>query len=392
MDTTTRKLMLCKLMISPVYNVGGDRDLEVYHDLFPKQLPFLLVLMYKTEADETDMAWGTFAEDALAECKQRDAFHAEYVRLEGNIIFLIQNTRDTEEAFLTTVCDWVNTVLEWEQGQSIYSCISGISTEISNLPILYSQVIHTLQMMIFSASKTRLWLPSQMVADRNAPSVYNKELNQRLFQKLIHYDFEAALECLHETVRCATENVNTDIGRFKEELFFLLETAAYMLGFRINKANQMPDISPAFMGDFVKAQTAAELVEIAERFIGTMREMLNINKGGSVDISAVLRYIENNYGDPTVTATAIAAKFHKNLAHLSRQFKYEMNINLSTYLRRFRLDRAKQLLWNTDLTIDQIAGMTGWSSSKTFYRVFQDQEGTTPKRYRITVRSENSNI
>ena len=389
MDTTSKRLMLSKLLVSQDYHVGGSNDQAVFNSLFSAPHSRLLVLFHSAAEDTKSAAivWKDCAEHLLSVLECEYSLRAEFTLMDSNGIFMIENSVNMEsDAFLQSVFHWAD--LWIQQNPSVCGCISGVSTEISELPILYSQVTHSLQMMVFSASQTRLWLPTQLGADRNAPSVYTKELNQRMFQKLIHYDFEAAREYLRETVQCAAKSDHMDIDRFKEQLFFLLETAAYMLGFRINKADQMPMISPAFMGDFFKAQTADELLSIGECFIQTVQETLNIGKGGSVHISSVIRYIENNYADPTVSATTIAQKFNKNLAQLSRQFKSEMNINLSVYLRQFRLSCAKQLLLDTDLTIDQIAVMTGWVSSKTFYRTFQEQEGITPKRYRYASRAE----
>lgn len=73
---------------------------------------------------------------------------------------------------------------------------------------------------------------------------------------------------------------------------------------------------------------------------------------------------------------------HLNPAYLSRLFKQETGTNLSDYITEARMDRAKQLLLQTELKIYDIARLSGYQSPKHFMLVFKQQFGVSPTTYR----------
>lgn len=68
--------------------------------------------------------------------------------------------------------------------------------------------------------------------------------------------------------------------------------------------------------------------------------------------------------------------------HLSLLFKRETGLSYSEYLTRLRLDRACRLLDNPDLSIREIAEMSGFSDPDYFSRFFKQNMGMRPGEYR----------
>ena len=52
------------------------------------------------------------------------------------------------------------------------------------------------------------------------------------------------------------------------------------------------------------------------------------------------------------------------------------------FITHYRLRRAMILLADTDETVDAIAELCGFSSTRTFYRRFHDEVGMSPTEYR----------
>jgi transcriptional regulator GlxA family with amidase domain len=69
-------------------------------------------------------------------------------------------------------------------------------------------------------------------------------------------------------------------------------------------------------------------------------------------------------------------------AHFARSFKNAFGIPPHRYLLTRRMERAKALLRDTDLTITEIAFQTGWNSLGTFGRIFRDITGESPSELR----------
>jgi AraC-like DNA-binding protein len=69
-------------------------------------------------------------------------------------------------------------------------------------------------------------------------------------------------------------------------------------------------------------------------------------------------------------------------AHFARSFKQAFAVPPHRYLLTRRIERAKALLRDTDLSITEIAFQTGWQSLGTFGRVFRDVTGESPSELR----------
>jgi transcriptional regulator GlxA family with amidase domain len=69
-------------------------------------------------------------------------------------------------------------------------------------------------------------------------------------------------------------------------------------------------------------------------------------------------------------------------AHFARSFKEAFGVPPHRYLLTRRLERAKALLRDTELSITEIAFATGWNSLGTFGRTFRDVTGESPGELR----------
>src|SRR5688572_12150361 len=69
-------------------------------------------------------------------------------------------------------------------------------------------------------------------------------------------------------------------------------------------------------------------------------------------------------------------------AHFARSFKEAFGVPPHRYLLTRRIERAKALLRDTELSITEIAFETGWMSLGTFGRTFRDVTGESPGELR----------
>lgn len=122
----------------------------------------------------------------------------------------------------------------------------------------------------------------------------------------------------------------------------------------------------------------SELINILKEY----QEYL-IGKSCLYSISAQVRkYIEENFHDPSLSVNTLGDRFDLSPSYLSKIFKDENEISIPDYISKVRIDNAKELLRNTDKTIQKIAEETGFLSSSVFIRVFKKMEGITPGAYR----------
>ena len=94
-----------------------------------------------------------------------------------------------------------------------------------------------------------------------------------------------------------------------------------------------------------------------------------------------MAYIHARYADP-VTREEIANQVGISADYLTDCFRQELGITPITYIRRYRIRQACDLLRNTDQSITQIALAVGFSDGAHFTRTFQREMATTPRAYR----------
>lgn len=63
-------------------------------------------------------------------------------------------------------------------------------------------------------------------------------------------------------------------------------------------------------------------------------------------------------------------------------FKKETEMNFSDYLKKIRIDNAKNMLLDTEQTVEDISYAVGYSDIKYFSRLFKKLTGLTPTEFR----------
>ena len=82
-----------------------------------------------------------------------------------------------------------------------------------------------------------------------------------------------------------------------------------------------------------------------------------------------------------ITRESVASHFMLNPSYLSRLFQ-KHGEGFNSYLRRLRLEQARHMLEQQDLTIDEISYRCGFNSTGYFIKTFANAYGTTPGFYR----------
>ena len=118
--------------------------------------------------------------------------------------------------------------------------------------------------------------------------------------------------------------------------------------------------------------------------LGTVLEELTFSAaehGDDPDLaSRILLHINDTYRDGFSLA-AMAAAFGYSESHLSHCFKENFSIGLNRYVNLLRLRYAMTLLTEKQCSITVCAMESGCGSMRSFYRVFSEEMGCTPKQW-----------
>jgi AraC family transcriptional regulator len=103
-------------------------------------------------------------------------------------------------------------------------------------------------------------------------------------------------------------------------------------------------------------------------------------------LRAVVEYIEE-YLDACPTLAQMAAVVRLNPYHFARQFKAATGLPPHQYVIARRVERAKQLLQGSALSLAEVALRAGFSDQSAFCRHFKRLVGVTPRRFGMSSRT-----
>lgn len=101
----------------------------------------------------------------------------------------------------------------------------------------------------------------------------------------------------------------------------------------------------------------------------------------SIYVEKAIRYIYENY-DKAIKISDIASLISINESYLQRLFKLSAGTTITAFLLDVRMAKAKSLIKDTDIKIDEINQFVGISSKPYFYSCFRKKYGMTPLEYR----------
>ena len=104
-------------------------------------------------------------------------------------------------------------------------------------------------------------------------------------------------------------------------------------------------------------------------------------------VQNAINYMQLNYQDPNITMKGLAEELGVSSVTLSVEFKNEMDITPFSYLNNIRIEKAKELLLNTDMLVKEVRNAVGFCDERVFERRFKKNTGMTPGQYRSQKKS-----
>lgn len=93
-------------------------------------------------------------------------------------------------------------------------------------------------------------------------------------------------------------------------------------------------------------------------------------------------YITENYADSSLSLQDVSAHVGIHSSYLSELFGDVAKQPFTDYLNNYRVDKSKQMLANTGLTVKEIGFRCGFNSAQNYIRVFKRITDMTPGQYR----------
>lgn len=177
------------------------------------------------------------------------------------------------------------------------------------------------------------------------------------------------------------ENGSGDIPIFKDHSHFCKFSFCDGLGKALENVceafreqSSKDEFSTALL-DFALAQF---YVVLSKFYSKSIKDEVSLEQGVVVE---VIKYI-NNHIEEELNLEAVAERYNVSTRYMRKYFNKYLGMNCTQYISLLRIARAKEMLWNTDKSITDIAMNTGFNSSQYFSRVFNKYTNMTPLEYR----------
>jgi len=123
--------------------------------------------------------------------------------------------------------------------------------------------------------------------------------------------------------------------------------------------------------------------KVTEYFLKAVRhEKKNVSTRSGKLVEDVKAYIAAHYMEPDLCIADISRELLINQTYLRSMFKDEMQITISEYLTKYRMQLALDLIQHTDDKFFVISEKVGYSDVSYFGKSFKKYYGVTPKEYR----------
>ena len=112
------------------------------------------------------------------------------------------------------------------------------------------------------------------------------------------------------------------------------------------------------------------------------------NEPKNPHVSNALKFINDNISSP-LSLDDICRAIHLSKSYTTRIFKKEMNLTLSDYINQRKLEIAKSMLTNDDISLQNIATSLGYENYCYFSKIFKESYGLSPLNMKKEIEKNN---
>ena len=196
--------------------------------------------------------------------------------------------------------------------------------------------------------------------------------------------FVICFECQSHTLKFIKEEV---FSSEEDELYCIMKIIKECTRTFIMNENEHLEVisSPSFGGQ------QAIILQLEYMLIGLLRRRISERQTDVILLSGdkfyrdlvdiFIEYLKNHLGEK-ITLDKVCERFNYSRSFVCKIFKEQTGVSLITYINRLKIDEAQRLLKETDMTVNEISNILGFSEAKYFGAVFKRQIGLSPQAYR----------
>ncbi|MDD6885007.1 MAG: helix-turn-helix domain-containing protein [Eubacteriales bacterium] len=303
------------------------------------------------------------------------------------------NILTLERSFENAILLIMNTIHEWDGAEHLDALMkklisSGIGEilvvgagrvydKFSDIAQSYTEAMIAMEQLRFRGACGLITYEDSLRSDASGIASEMKEKRLQLVQHIRQGNEKMALELLQSIGAGISSNQHSYVS--SRCAVFDIANAVVHVAYELSETDFDAEIERVLRMHGVK-QTMHDLAQLTTslcRYIAQMRRDSGKQMGQDM-----LAYVTQNFAKPDISLDAVAEHFHLSSFYVSRFFSQYAGITFREYITGLRIDRAKSLLWDTDLPVRDIVAQIGYLDPSTFSKRFKQIVGITPGEYR----------
>ncbi len=302
-------------------------------------------------------------------------------------------------------------VLKGNENKLLIICLN--ANEINNFETVYSQLIRSLNLVFsidviigigrkykniedlkLSYEEANQSLDYQLLDGSNRVIIYRENsLSHKVDERVIYGNIKKIIDGIAQN---DMEKVDKNIDIFFSVLSFYRVEISMCRTYTINLVVKVFEhfnkyfeeeetiIDFSLIESIVTSRSEEEIKESIVNSIKSISSKVEKNKKDErlEIIREASAYLKENYAQAYLDLSRLASQLHVSTSYLSREFKRIKGKTVIEYLTDIRMEKAKDLLKNTNKKVFEISMSVGYEDANYFSYNFRKHIGTSPLKYR----------
>jgi AraC-like DNA-binding protein len=366
---------------------GEAQITEEYMQMFGLSFPYRYFCCIQAKAadeweyDDSPSRPDILLASAFLQHELRPMGITEVVLPSYNTALLVLNREDDSISLetLAEACDRARRQTVTAGGYELHIAIGTWKEGLKNLPSSYFEAVSAERARFAAGSKAICHYAGETT---NMAYFFPGRYKKRLAGAILSGDVTQAKDVI-ESLMAQNDSMKMSATAIKA---LLLDICSTMLsGFTENADVLEQEEIMVLMDDVIMGSVQADgaverIYDIIQSLCEARQEICKSSRMALRD--RMLRCVDENFADPNASIASIAQAAGLNSSYLSHSFKELVGDTVMDAVHKKRIELAKELMKQEDLTLSAISRKAGYISDTVFIRNFKKWEGITPGRYR----------
>lgn len=275
--------------------------------------------------------------------------------------------------------------------------ISGINSTIEGISQAYTEALDAMEYKLVMGRKEILAheeFHSDVSEGLEMGYYYPLQVEQQLINYVKVGDFDKAKQTLDSIIDHNFKRPAVSVALARCLMLNLVSTMIKTIGeigsvqesFLVQNPNRIERLTACETIQDMQQQMTELLRNVCEYTYAKRQQNIQNSRQQVVSelVARVGEFIAENYQDANLNISMIGNHFDMKPTYLSKLFKDQTGEGLLDTINKIRIDRAKRMIVDQNISIGEAAGSVGFNDVNAFIRTFKKYEGITPGKFKET--------